>query len=46
MFDKVSGSDRLRSSMMEDFDFLKLEEYWMRDAESFREHSTKYHLYK
>jgi uncharacterized protein YbbC (DUF1343 family) len=46
MFDKVCGSDRLRSSMMEDFDFLKLEEYWMRDAESFRERSTKYHLYK
>ena len=46
MFDKVSGSDRLRSSMMEDFDFFKLEEYWMRDAESFRERSTKYHLYK
>ena len=46
MFDKVSGSDRLRSSMMEDFDFFNLEEYWMRDAESFRERSTKYHLYK
>jgi uncharacterized protein YbbC (DUF1343 family) len=46
MFDKVCGSDRLRSSMMEDLDFSKLEVYWMRDVESFRERSTKYHLYK
>jgi uncharacterized protein YbbC (DUF1343 family) len=46
MFDKVCGSDRLRSSLMEDFDFSKLEEFWMHDAESFRMRSTKYHLYK
>jgi len=46
MFDKVCGSDRLRSSMMEDFNFSKLLEYWNRDAESFRARSQKYYLYK
>ena len=46
MFDKVCGSDHLRISMMEDFSFSKLEEYWNRDAESFRARSLKYHLYK
>jgi len=46
MFDKVCGSDRLRSSITEDFNFSKLEEYWKRDAESFRARSLKYHLYK
>jgi uncharacterized protein YbbC (DUF1343 family) len=46
MFDMVSGSDRLRVSMMEDFDFSRVQEYWKQDAESFRQASTKYHLYK
>lgn len=46
MFDKVCGSDHLRSSMMEDFDFSQLEEFWMSDTKSFKERSTKYHLYK
>ena len=46
MFDKVCGSDHLRISMMEDFSFSKLEEYWNRDAEIFRTRSLKYHLYK
>ena len=46
MFDMVCGSDRLRISMMEDFDFSLLEEAWMRDVKNFRERSFKYHLYK
>ena len=46
MFDYGCGSDHLRTSMMEDFDFSKLEGFWNRDAESFRERSSKYFLYK
>jgi len=46
MFDMVSGSDRLRVSMMKDFDFSRVEEYWKQDAEAFRKASAKYHLYK
>ena len=30
MFDKVVGSDVLRKSMMEDFNFEKLRSYWNR----------------
>lgn len=46
MFDYGCGSDRLRTSMTKDFDFSKLEEFWNRDAGSFRERSSKYYLYK
>jgi uncharacterized protein YbbC (DUF1343 family) len=46
MFDKVCGSDRLRISMMDDFNFSKLVDFWKSDAEGFRERSIKYHLYK
>jgi uncharacterized protein YbbC (DUF1343 family) len=46
MFDKVCGSDRLRTSMMADFDFNKIMEYWNHDAEGFRNRSVKYYLYE
>jgi hypothetical protein len=46
MFDQVCGSDRLRSSMVEDFDFSKLVDFWNKDAESFKLRSSKYYLYK
>ena len=46
MFDKVCGSDHLRSSIMTTFDFTTLQEYWNRDADRFRERSTPYYLYK
>jgi uncharacterized protein YbbC (DUF1343 family) len=46
MFDMVSGSDRLRSTMMESFNFEDLQEYWSRDTDRFRELSCKYYLYK
>ena len=45
MFDKVCGSDRIRKSMMEDFNFEKQRSYWNRDRESFRSLSEKYYLY-
>lgn len=45
MIDKVLGSDVLRTSMMEDFDFEKLRPYWNKDRESFLKLSQKYYLY-
>jgi uncharacterized protein YbbC (DUF1343 family) len=44
-FDMVCGSDRLRKSMMEDFNFEKLREYWNGDSEAFQKLSEKYYLY-
>jgi len=46
MFDMVSGSDRLRISLMKDFDFSRMEKYWKKDSEKFKAVSAKYHLYK
>jgi len=46
MFDMVSGSDRLRSSMMSNFNFEEILEYWNRDVDRFRERSIPYYLYK
>lgn len=46
MFDKVCGSDQLRTSLLATFDFTALQEYWNRDADRFRERSTPYYLYK
>jgi len=46
MFDMVSGSDQLRSSMMSNFNFKEVLEYWNRDVERFRERSIPYYLYK
>jgi len=46
MFDKVCGSDHLRSSIMTTFDFTALLEYWNRDVDRFRERSIPYYLYK
>jgi len=46
MFDMVSGSDRLRNSMMSNFNFEEILEYWNRDLDRFRERSIPYYLYK
>lgn len=46
MFDMVSGSDKLRTSMMKDFNFTELLEFWDRDTDIFRERSSQYYLYK
>jgi uncharacterized protein YbbC (DUF1343 family) len=46
MFDKVCGSDHLRSSIMVNYDFSALLEFWNRDADRFRERSLQYYLYK
>ncbi|MGW8314323.1 MAG: exo-beta-N-acetylmuramidase NamZ family protein [Bacteroidales bacterium] len=46
MFDQVCGSDRIRTSLMKDFDFSKLLEFWTGEADSFRARSARYYLYK
>ncbi|MCD4711092.1 MAG: DUF1343 domain-containing protein [Bacteroidales bacterium] len=46
MFDMVCGSDHLRTSIMTNFDFSELLEFWNRDADRFRERSIQYYLYK
>ncbi len=46
MFDMVCGSDRLRTSMMSNFSFKEILEYWNRDVDRFRERSIPYYLYK
>jgi uncharacterized protein YbbC (DUF1343 family) len=43
--DIVCGSDRLRRSMMADFNFDKLKNYWRSGPDDFRELSAKYYLY-
>jgi uncharacterized protein YbbC (DUF1343 family) len=46
MFDKVCGSDLLRSAMMSDFNFSELLEFWNHDVDRFRKLSRPYYLYK
>ena len=46
MFDMVCGSDRLRTSIMGNFNFNEMQEFWNRDADRFRERSIPYYLYK
>lgn len=45
MFDQVCGSDSIRLSLMEDFDFNRLKDYWRKDEEMFRSRSKAYYLY-
>lgn len=45
MFDYGCGSDSVRNSMMADFNFVKLLEYWSGQAEDFREYTSRYYLY-
>lgn len=46
MFDMVCGSDHLRTSIMTNYNFSELLEFWNQDADRFREHSIQYYLYK
>jgi len=46
MFDIVCGSDSLRTSIMSNFNFNEIQEYWNRDVDRFRELSIPYYLYK
>ena len=46
MFDIVCGSDSLRTSIMSNFNFNEIQEYWNRDVDRFRARSIPYYLYK
>ena len=46
MFDIVCGSDSLRTSMMSNFNFNEIQEYWNRDVDRFSARSIPYYLYK
>jgi len=45
MFDMVTGSDFLRTSLMEEFNFEVLRKFWSRDEASFIQKSSSYYLY-
>jgi len=46
MFDRVLGSDHLRTSLLEDYNFEAIREFWTSDEKSFVQKSSKYYLYK
>jgi uncharacterized protein YbbC (DUF1343 family) len=46
MFDQVCGSDLVRTSLMEDFDFSRIHSFWNGQATSFKETAKQYYLYK
>ncbi len=45
MFDLGCGTDTIRTSLMEDFDFQRISHLWNRNNENFKKLSEKYHLY-
>lgn len=46
MFDKVVGSKHIRENFAKNHKVADIEDYWNKDVDSFREKSSKYHLYK
>lgn len=46
MFDKVSGSDFIRTKFSENHKFSDIREYWMKDELLFKKKSKNYFLYK
>lgn len=46
MFDQVCGTDRIRTSMMKDFDFSRIYSTWTGEADRFKARSARYYLYK
>ena len=45
LFDKVCGTDYVRTELVKRYNFEYIKEYWRKDEESFRELSQKYHIY-
>ena len=45
LFDKVCGTDYVRTEFSKRYNFDDIKEYWRKDEESFRELSQKYHIY-
>ena len=46
MFDKVSGSDFIRTEFSKNHKFSDIQSYWMKDEVLFKKQSKKYYLYK
>lgn len=46
MFDKVVGSKEIRRRFAKNHKVDDIKDYWNKDVESFRQSSSKYHLYK
>ena len=46
MFDKVCGSKFIRETFMKNYLWEDIRDYWYKDAEAYREASSKYYLYE
>lgn len=46
MFDKVSGSDYIRTEFSKNHRFAEIQPFWTKDEETFKKLSKKYYLYK
>ena len=46
MFDKVCGSDKIRTEFAKNYRVSDIIEYWNKDVESFKAMSAKYYLYE
>ena len=45
LFDKVCGTDFVRTEFSKNYKFSDIQDYWRKDEASFRELSRKYHIY-
>lgn len=46
MFDKVCGTDKIRSLFSKNYQVSDMIDYWNKDADAFKEKAKKYYLYK
>lgn len=46
MFDKVCGTDYIRTTFSQRYQWADIRDYWYKDVESYRRLSSKYYLYK
>lgn len=45
LFDKVCGTDYVRTEFKKRYDYADIKDYWRKDEEAFRELSQRYHIY-
>lgn len=45
LFDKVCGTDYVRTEFQKRYDFTDIKDYWRKDEEAFRELSQRYYIY-
>ena len=46
MFDKVCGTDKIRKQLSKNYCVADILELWNKDADAFRQQSSKYYLYR